>query len=109
MTDILTEAHGRINGQRATDYGDAAENFARVWQLWQPILASDMPGEMKVPLCLAQLKLARLCASPGHRDSLVDLAGYAALAERVQPGAKRRGWRRRLWMRLLRLFRSVEP
>jgi hypothetical protein len=31
-------------------------------------------------LCMAWLKIARLCETPGHSDSYVDAAAYAALA-----------------------------
>ena len=38
----------------------------------------------QVALCLCDLKLARLTVDPGHLDSLVDVAGYAAIVREVQ-------------------------
>jgi uncharacterized protein DUF6378 len=36
-----------------------------------------------VALCLGAMKIARLTAAPGHRDSWIDLAGYAACGAAV--------------------------
>jgi hypothetical protein len=80
---ILTEAETLINGARAADYGDARENFARIAALCTPILESNAPPEVKVALCMMQVKVARLCHSPDHRDSWIDAAGYAGLGARL--------------------------
>jgi hypothetical protein len=37
-----------------------------------------------VALMMVLMKVARLCNTPDHRDSLVDICGYTALIERVQ-------------------------
>ena len=34
---------------------------------------------------MIDLKLARLAANPGHLDSMVDVAGYAAVLREVSP------------------------
>lgn len=81
-TDILTTAGDLINGQRARDYGDAAENFQRIADLWAPILGIDVAAS-DVALCLLQLKVARLVTSPAHADSWVDAAGYVALGGEI--------------------------
>ena len=39
----------------------------------------------EVVLCMIDLKLVRLAHDPGHRDSLVDVIGYASLLQEVQP------------------------
>lgn len=75
---VLSTADELINGQRAKDYGDAAENFQRIADLWQPILGVQ-PTPAQVALCLTQLKVARIITSPAHTDSWVDAAGYIAL------------------------------
>lgn len=77
-SEILSTAEELINGQRAKDYGDAAENFQRIADLWAPILGVQ-PTPAQVALCLTQLKVARIITSPGHTDSWVDAAGYIAL------------------------------
>ena len=38
----------------------------------------------QVALCLIDLKLARLVRDPTHLDSIVDVAGYAALLREVR-------------------------
>lgn len=80
--DILQAAESLINGQRATDYGDAAENFQRIAELWAPIIGFTLKPAY-VGLCLAQLKVARLITSPTHEDSWVDAAGYIALSGEI--------------------------
>jgi hypothetical protein len=80
--EILTTAEQLINGPRAKDYGDAAENFQRIADLWRPVLGADVTPE-QVALCLAQLKIARLISSPAHEDSWVDACGYLALGGEI--------------------------
>ena len=74
---------------RDKQYGAADRNFddiARSWSAYldRPLTVSD------VSCLLALLKIARLKRNPGHEDSWVDLAGYAALgselsAETINP------------------------
>ncbi|ALQ30098.1 hypothetical protein ATC04_05690 [Arthrobacter sp. YC-RL1] len=80
---ILAESEKLINGDRAKDYGDPNENFGRIADLWnaqfahklnQPFTAQD------VAYALIHLKMSRLANTPGHRDSLIDVCGYAALS-----------------------------
>jgi len=37
----------------------------------------------QVVLCLIDLKLARLAHNPKHEDSILDVAGYAAVLQEV--------------------------
>lgn len=78
----LTTAASLISGDRAKDYGDAAESFTRLAALWTPILGVDVTPE-QVALCLTQLKISRLVGTPGHTDSWVDAAGYIALGSEI--------------------------
>jgi hypothetical protein len=78
---ILIEANNLINGQRQNDYGDKTANFSRIADGWNLVLKDKLiPGKaitpQEVALCMIQLKVARLCASPLHRDSALDIAGY---------------------------------
>ena len=84
--DILFIAEQLINGDRARDYGDAAENFLRIAALWKPILGVNVTAT-DVALCLAQLKIARLIQSPTHQDSWVDAVGYIALGGEIAGNA----------------------
>jgi hypothetical protein len=45
--------------------------------------AAPVLSASDVAYMMVLLKMARLMQTPGHRDSLVDMAGYAATAARV--------------------------
>ncbi len=81
MTAILDHAAGVIADRRAT-YGDPAASMATVAARWSVTLGRPVtPAE--VMLCMIDLKLARLSHDPSHRDSVVDVIGYAALLPEV--------------------------
>jgi len=81
MTAILEDA-ARIIDERRTTYGDPAASMAMVAARWSSTLRHPVtPAE--VMLCMIDLKLARLAHDPTHRDSLVDVIGYAALLTEV--------------------------
>ncbi len=80
--EILETAGSLINGDRRQTYGDAADSFGRIAGLWTIILDHDVsPGD--VARCMVAMKLARLSGSDEHRDSWIDIAGYAALGAEV--------------------------
>ena len=75
----LEQASHLISNDRAEEYGDARESFERTAKFWSlylghPITANDVANMMVL------IKVSRLSHQPGHLDSLVDIAGYAALA-----------------------------
>lgn len=74
---ILDEAKKAVEA-RGQIYGSAAPNMARTAALWSAILQKPVTAD-DVALCLIALKIARLLETPGHRDSIVDIAGYAAV------------------------------
>jgi hypothetical protein len=78
--DLLQEAEELVNGPRSTKYGQPADNFRRIANLWTAYLdGSDEPLTVAdAALMQALIKVARLRETPDHRDSWVDLAGYAA-------------------------------
>lgn len=76
---ILSEANQLITGDRAVEYGDARESFVRIAQLWSTVLGQRVTP-LEVIRCMIALKVSR-AADGYHRDSYVDIAGYAALAE----------------------------
>lgn len=89
--NILTEASEIIYGDREQTYGDPSKNLQAIAKYWSvhlnrkygletPLTVDDVCGMMIL------LKQARLANQPEHRDSLVDIAGYAALQERCQQG-----------------------
>lgn len=79
LEDYMTLTGAHLTMIRGEAYGPPDENFARIWSLWQPILESpNLTGEQKVALAMIQVKVARLCQTPDHEDSIQDLSGYAA-------------------------------
>ena len=86
-SNILTEADTLINGDRARDYGRPQENFGRLAELWNAQLGKKLAEPLTtqdVAYCLVQLKMSRLANTPGHRDSLIDVAGYIALSGELE-------------------------
>lgn len=85
--DMLLKAAGLVGGDRAKDYGDITSLHHRIAGLWNYWL--DHQGGMvelrayDVAIMMLLLKVARLIHSPGHSDSHIDIAGYAAVAEEI--------------------------
>lgn len=89
-TDILAEASKVIYGDREQTYGDPGKNIRVIADYWTTYLISKgfdfLEGLDYDDVCnmMVLLKIARLSNTPMHRDSLVDVCGYLALAERIQ-------------------------
>ncbi len=89
---ILEEAHDIIYGDREQTYGNPAKNLENIANLWEMylrgrgVLDENCDGlfAQDVALMMILLKTARLINTPDHRDSLVDIAGYAALVDRIR-------------------------
>lgn len=75
--DLLSKAL-EIVENRGEDYGDVLDNHNRIAAIWSVILGVTVKSE-QVALCMAGMKIARLCNTPDHQDSWIDLAGYAAV------------------------------
>lgn len=86
---LLEQADQLINGQRQNDYGDKLQNFSQIAMGWQAMLATKLRPDAEitpedVALCMIQVKLARLAESPDHKDSILDVAGYAGCYDILQ-------------------------
>lgn len=77
---------------RPKSYGPPEQNFDRIarrWnahlenRYWEPGLNLPELDATDVAVMMADVKLARIEESPGHEDSWVDLAGYAACGAEV--------------------------
>jgi hypothetical protein len=77
-SECLDDAMQLLTGDRNIDYGEPIENFERVADGWSIILGKYIAPH-QVALCMAWLKIARLTATPDHKDSYTDAAGYIAL------------------------------
>jgi hypothetical protein len=83
---VLDDAGAAINGERDLNYGSPEENFGRIAGLLNAYMAGRPEGEIKpheVAIFNILLKIGRLQNSPDHRDSWVDIAGYAACGYEV--------------------------
>jgi hypothetical protein len=85
---VLQEAHTIIYGEREKTYGAPGKNLETIAAFWtnflgaRGLLCSSLSPE-DVAHMMILLKVARLANDPYHRDSLVDVCGYAALSERI--------------------------
>ena len=82
---ILNLAAKAVNGPRQDDYGSPRENFervARMFNCYKGAAFDKLTAEDVAVLNIIQ-KLSRLSETPGHKDSWVDVAGYASLGYEV--------------------------
>jgi hypothetical protein len=80
--NVLEEANHVINGPRLDTYGDATQEFiafAKVWSAYKGV--EFTPLDYANMLILMKVMRTR---HEYHRDSYVDICGYAALAEKYQ-------------------------
>jgi Domain of unknown function (DUF6378) len=89
---ILDEASEATHGDRNLNYGNPEDNFKNIASLWTGYLRAKfgpnaLITEHDVPILNMLQKIARLANSPGHHDSCVDIAGYAACLGDIQAAA----------------------
>jgi hypothetical protein len=83
--ELAAEAVKLVTSSRQKAYGPPEQNFERICRLWnahminrgllQPDTSGLDPSDVAVFMVL--MKLARLAETPDHRDSVVDVLGYA--------------------------------
>jgi len=78
---LLKEAE-KVLGNRGKYYGSPHHLFENVAKRWSLTLGKDVSVE-QVVMCMIDLKLARLNNSPAHSDSMIDVAGYAAILSEI--------------------------
>lgn len=82
---VLQEAESLIYGDREQDYGSATKNFSNIAAMWSVILGKEITIEQVVQ-CMIALKQCRLINQPDHKDSWVDICGYAGVWEKIKKG-----------------------
>ena len=95
-SEMLQHAAGLVGGQRAQDYGDKTLNHERIaglWNFWLTETRNNRKDPLDitsydVAMMMLMVKVARLMHSPGHQDSHVDIAGYAAILEEIATGGQ---------------------
>lgn len=65
-----------ITLDRGLDYGHPLEDFTKVNLIAEAIKNCPHP-QIKHALYMIGVKMARLAQTPGHLDSIIDIAGYA--------------------------------
>lgn len=85
---VLWDALNAVYDDREAAYGHPRDDFARIAALWNGYFDARAPKSrdvdaVDVACMMALLKMARLLESPTHRDSWVDIAGYAAAGARA--------------------------
>ena len=82
--EMMLRQAANVVANRRRAYGDPATSMAVVARRWSITLGQTITPA-QVALCLIYLKLARLAHDPSHLDSMVDIAGYAAVLREVNP------------------------
>jgi hypothetical protein len=85
LLNVLQEADKITSGTRLNAYGSAAENARDFANLAAAATGLKVEPEHYAVLMVC-VKLARLRGSAYHRDSWVDIAGYARVAEMIENG-----------------------
>ena len=79
--DVLEHTAAVLDDRRAA-YGQPLTAMAAIAARWSLTLGRPVtPAE--VVLCMIDLKLTRLARDPKHQDSILDIAGYAAVLHEV--------------------------
>ncbi len=79
--EILDGAAEAVLHQRNKSYGEPDEDFQRIAELLNALgvrLNGNRLTGHNVSMIMIQLKMSRLTWSPTHKDSWLDIAGYAA-------------------------------
>jgi hypothetical protein len=79
--ELLEHAAGVVT-RRRREYGEPVDIFDAVAKRWTLVFGIDITAA-QVVIALLDLKLVRLSRDPRHLDSLVDVAGYAAVLREV--------------------------
>jgi len=79
---ILEEAQRLIHGDRNKNYGHPRENFSDIAALFSGYLGVEV-SDIDVANLMILVKVARVKGTGYHRDSFVDIAGYAGCVERI--------------------------
>lgn len=87
---ITIEAHRLVHGARQGTYGHPFLDFGRTAKMWEGVLGIPLTPE-QIALCMVLVKIGRLCQTPDHHDSVVDIAGYAEALQLVQQWRKTHG------------------
>jgi len=81
--EMILKQAAAVIANRRDSYGDPTASMTAIARRWSITLGQTITPA-QVALCLIDLKLARLAFDPNHLDSMIDIAGYAAVLREVQ-------------------------
>lgn len=79
--DCLEEAGKIVRGNREDTYGPAERNLSRIAEMWSAYLSVPITAR-QVAVMMVLLKASRDAFKPKH-DNMVDICGYAYLADMI--------------------------
>jgi hypothetical protein len=79
--DFLSQV-SLIVRERGEVYGDPRANLGDTAARWSATLGHKV-SPAQVAMCMCDLKMSRLKASPQHLDSLQDICGYISLLAEI--------------------------
>lgn len=84
---IADEAKRIVSGARRSAYGKPEQNFDRISAFWTAYMRNtgrdiEITAADVSPMMIL-MKLARICETPDHRDSMVDIIGYTMTCAEV--------------------------
>lgn len=82
--DCLEEAGRIVRGSREDTYGPAERNLSRIAEMWSAYLSMPLTAR-QVAVMMVLLKASRDAFKPKH-DNMVDICGYAYLADILDKG-----------------------
>jgi Domain of unknown function (DUF6378) len=78
----LLEHAADLVSRRRREYGEPVDVFEAVAKRWSLVFGMNVTAP-QVVVALLDLKLVRLSRDPKHLDSIIDVAGYAAVLRDV--------------------------
>lgn len=92
-TDAFDGAAERLTEERKASYGHPLQVFDDI-TIIKSVLQNCPHAEVRHALEMIAVKMVRLCRTPDHMDSVIDIAGYARTIAMVLDEEERRDGRR---------------
>jgi hypothetical protein len=79
---VMLNHAAEVVADRSVAYGAPSKSMELLAKRWSITLGHPVTPAQAV-MCLIDLKLTRLAHDPRHQDSILDIAGYAAVLHEV--------------------------
>ena len=87
MKENVLKRANDVVAERGKVYGHPLKDFRRIALIWSGILGITVTPD-RVAMCMMGVKMSRLVETPGHADSILDIAGYTWCLEQCFNGEK---------------------